>query len=190
MRIQLLANRHGERAEFLKAHAKFKSVRLIVTLYIPCKIADEADEFAGNSRSALRKIQHAALLYELQLKAVKIQRLSPDEVVQIYSYLLNLDRSLMTRKAAPPGQRPKKLGRVHIGLKGDYLRVGKQYCQVLSLVEQPHGTRPDLFGPLLPIDCPMVWCRSGNAKRDRQPVRERLRSRMPWGWPARISGPP
>ncbi len=47
---------------------------------------------------------------------------------------------------------------MHIGLEGDYLRVGKQYCQVLSLVEQPHGTRPDLFGPLLSIDCPMVWC--------------------------------
>ncbi len=73
-------------------------MRLIVTLYIPGKIANKADESADNSRSALRKIQHAALLYELQLKAVKIQRLSPDEVVQIYSYLLNLDRSLMTRR--------------------------------------------------------------------------------------------
>jgi len=50
----------------------------------------------------------------------------------------------MTRKAAPPSQSSKKLGRVHIGLEGQYLRVGKRYCQVLSLVEPPRGTRPNL----------------------------------------------
>ena len=61
-----------------------------------------------------------------------------------------------------PQQRAKKLGRVHIGLEGDYLRVGKQYCQVLSLVEPPRGTRPDLWGGLIPIDCEMVVVRSGS----------------------------
>jgi type IV secretion system protein VirB4 len=66
---------------------------------------------------------------------------------------------LMTRKAAKPGQATKKLGRVHIGLEGDYLRVGKQYCQVLSLAEKPRGTRPDLWGSaLLSVDCEMVFC--------------------------------
>jgi type IV secretion system protein VirB4 len=65
----------------------------------------------------------------------------------------------MTRKAAKPGQATKKLGRVHIGLEGDYLRVGKQYCQVLSLAEKPRGTRPDLWGSaLLSVDCEMVFC--------------------------------
>ena len=89
----------------------------------------------------------------------KIQRLPPDELVELYSYLLNLDRTLVTRKAALPNESPKKLGRVHIGLEGDYLRVGKRYCQVLSLVEPPRGTRPDLWGGGLPAtDCEMVWC--------------------------------
>jgi len=92
------------------------------------------------------------------LKMAKIQRLLPDELVQIYSYLLHLDRSLLTRKAPQPGHSPKKLGRVHIGLEGEYLRVGKRYCQVLSLVEPPRGTRPDLWGALLAVDCDMVWC--------------------------------
>ena len=81
-----------------------------------------------------------------QLRMARIVRLNPDELVQVYSYLLNLDRSLMTRKAAGPTQSPKKLGRVHIGIEGDYLRVGKQYCQMLSVVEPPRGTRPDLWG--------------------------------------------
>jgi type IV secretion system protein VirB4 len=36
--------------------------------------------------------------------------------------------------------------------------VGKRYCQVLSLVEPPRGTRPDLWGGLPAIDCEMVWC--------------------------------
>ena len=98
------------------------------------------------------------MLYEQQLRMAKIQRLLPDELVQFYSYLLNLDRALMTRKAARPGETTKKLGRVHIGIEGDYLRVGKQYCQVLSLVEPPRGTRPDLWGGLLAVDCEMVWC--------------------------------
>ena len=147
-----------ERADFLKANAKFRSVRLIVTLYIPGKVADDAEEFAEKSRSALRKIQNAALLYEQQLRMLRINRLSADEVVQVYSYLLNLDRSLMTRKAAQPGHPTKKLGRVHIGLEGDYLRVGKRYCQVLSLVELPRAVRPDLWGGLLSIDCEMVFC--------------------------------
>ncbi len=133
-----------ERVDFLKANARFKSVRLIVTLYMPGKVAEDAEEFAERSRSVLRQIQNAALLYEQQLRMAKIQRLHPDELVQIYSYLLNLDRALITRKAASPNQNPKKLGRVHIGLEGDYLRVGKRYCQVLSLVERPRGTRPDL----------------------------------------------
>jgi type IV secretion system protein VirB4 len=148
-----------ERTAFLKANARFKSVRLIMTLYIPGKVSEEAEEFAEKSRSSLRHIQHAALLYEQQLRMVHAQRLTPDELVQIYSYLLNLDRSLMTRKAAKPGQATKKLGRVHIGLEGDYLRVGKQYCQVLSLAEKPRGTRPDLWGSaLLSVDCEMVFC--------------------------------
>jgi type IV secretion system protein VirB4 len=147
-----------ERTDFLKANARFKSVRLIVTLYIPGQIADETKEFAEHSRSALRKIQNAALLYEHSLKMTQIERLSPDELVQIYSYLLNLDRSLMTRKASEPGQTGRKLGRSHIGIEGDYLRVGKRYCQVLSLVEGPRGTRPDLWGALLAVDCEMVWC--------------------------------
>ncbi len=147
-----------ERVDFLKANARFKSVRLIVTLYMPGKVAEDAAEFAERSRSSLRQIQNAALLYERQLRMVKIQRLHPDELVQIYSYLLNLDRTLITRKAASPNQNPKKLGRVHIGLEGDYLRVGKRYCQVLSLVERPRGTRPDLWGALLAVDCEMVWC--------------------------------
>jgi type IV secretion system protein VirB4 len=147
-----------ERAAFLKANAKFSSVRLIVTLYIPGKVAEEAEEFTENSRSALRKIQNAALLYDQHLRMLLIQRLTPDQLVQTYSYLLNLDRSLMTHKAAKPGQPPKKLGRSHIGLEGDYLRVGKQYCQVLSLVERPRGTRPNLWGALLSVDCEMVFC--------------------------------
>jgi type IV secretion system protein VirB4 len=147
-----------ERAEFLKANAKFKSVRLVVTLYIPGKVAKETEEFTEQSRLALRQIQNAAQVYEQALRMTKIQRMSPDELVQVYSYLLNLDRSLMTRKASKPGESGKKLGRVHIGLEGDYLRVGKTYCQVLSLVERPRGTRPNLWGALLGVDCEMVWC--------------------------------
>jgi len=147
-----------DRTEFLKANARFKSVRLIVTLYIPGKVAGNAEEFTDRSRSVLRKIQNAALLYERQLRMTGIARLSPDDLVQVYSYLLNFERSLITRKAAGAAQSPKKLGRVHIGLEGEYLRVGKRYCQVLSVVEPPRGTRPDLWGGLLAIDCEMVWC--------------------------------
>ena len=129
-----------------------------MTVYLPGKVADDTAEFTENSRSALRNIQNAALVYEQQLRMAKIRRLLPDELVQVYSYLLNLDRSPMTHKAAPAGHTTKKLGRVHIGVEGDYLRVGKRYCQVLSLVEPPRGTRPDLFGSLLGVDCEMVWC--------------------------------
>ncbi|HMF75665.1 MAG TPA: hypothetical protein VK604_08390 [Bryobacteraceae bacterium] len=150
-----------DRAEFLKANAKFKRMQLIVTLYIPGKVDASAEEFTERSRSVLRKIQSAALLYEQQLRMAQIARLNPDELVQIYSYLLNFERSLMTRKAAGPAQSPKKLGRVHIGLEGDYLRVGKRYCQVLSIVGAPRGTRPDLWGSGLPAavkDCEVVCC--------------------------------
>jgi type IV secretion system protein VirB4 len=147
-----------ERNAFLEANAKFKSVRLIITLYITGKVAEESIEFAQNSRSALSQIQHAAAMYEQSLRMANIQRLLPDELVQIYSYLLNLNRSLVTRKASAPGQSGKKLGRVHIGLEDNYLRVGKEYCQVLSLVEGPRGTRPNLWGALLAVDCEQVWC--------------------------------
>lgn len=146
------------RREFLKANARFKSVRLIVTLYIPGKISEAIEEFAAYSRTALRKIYNAASLYERQLRVACLERLHPDQVVQFYSYLLNLERPLMTRKAAATGLRSKRLGRVHIGLEGDYLRVGKRHCQVLSLVERPRGTRPNLWGSLLGVDCEMIWC--------------------------------
>jgi hypothetical protein len=43
-----------ERTAFLKANARFKSVRLIMTLYIPGKVSEEAEEFAEKSRSSLR----------------------------------------------------------------------------------------------------------------------------------------
>ena len=163
----IVSEQAQERIEFLKANARFKSVRLIVTLYMPGKVATEAEEFAQQSRSALRGIQNAAQLYEQGLRMAKLQRLLPDELVQIYSYLLNLDRSLMTRKASRPGEPGKKLGRVHIGLEGDYLRVGKQYCQVLSLVDRPRGTRPDLWGELRAVDCEMVWCSVWQRKASR-----------------------
>ncbi len=155
---EIVARQAQERAEFLKANAKFKSVRLMITLYMPGKVAQETEEFAQNSRSALRQLQQAAVMYEQALKVARIQRLLPDELIQTYSYLLNLDRSLMTHKAAAPGERGKKLGRVHIGMEGDYLRVGKQYCQVLSLVEGPRGTRPNLWGAVTGVDCEQVWC--------------------------------
>ena len=146
------------RTNFLEAHANFRSVRLVVTLYIPGQVSEDAKEFAQKLRAAVRQIQRAAQLYEQQLRMARIRRLGPDELVQFYSYLLNLDRALITRQAASPGSSPKKLGRVHIGLEGEYLRVGKQYCQVLSLVEPPRGTRPDLWGSLLGVHCEMVWC--------------------------------
>jgi hypothetical protein len=38
-----------ERAEFLKATARFRSVRLFVTLYLPGKMAKDADEFTERS---------------------------------------------------------------------------------------------------------------------------------------------
>jgi len=158
IRNEIVRQQAQDRIDFLKANAKFRSVRLIVTLYIPGKVSEDAEEFAEKSRSSLRKIQNAALLYEQQLRMLRIHRLDPDELVQIYSYLLNLDRSLLTRKAALPGHTTKKLGRVHIGLEGDYLRVGKRYAQMLSLVEPPRGTRPDLWGGLLSVDCEMVFC--------------------------------
>jgi type IV secretion system protein VirB4 len=147
-----------ERNEFLKANARFRSVRLFVTLYIPGKVADEAKEFAQNTRLALRRLQQAAHIYERQLRLFGVKRLTSDEVIRLYSYLLNLERSLMTAKAPEPGAASKKLGRVHIGFDGDYLRVGKRYCQALAVVEPPRGTRPDLWGCLPSIDCEMVWC--------------------------------
>jgi type IV secretion system protein VirB4 len=153
------ARQHAQdRAGFLKTNAKFKSVELFVTLYIPGKVAKEAEEFSANSQSALKKIQRAATLYERQLRIARLVRLRPDELVQFYSYLLNFERSLTTKKAAKPGEKNKRLGRVHIGIEGDHLRVGRRYCQVLSLVERPRGTRPDLWGAIQPIDCEQVWC--------------------------------
>ena len=123
---EIVSRQAQERTEFLKEKAKFKSIRLIVTLYMPGKVVDEAEEFSQHSRCILRQIQNAALIYEQALRMVKIQRLLPDELVQIYSYLLNLDRSLMTRhKSARPGETKKKLGRVHIGMEGDYFRSRK-----------------------------------------------------------------
>lgn len=41
----------------------------------------------------------AALVYEQQLVLATIQRLTRDELVQIYSYWLNLDHSLMTHQS-------------------------------------------------------------------------------------------
>ena len=75
-----------ERTDFLRANARFQSVRLVPTLCIPGKVARDGEDFAGNARSELRQIQNAALLYEQQLRVAKVQRLLPDELVQIYSY--------------------------------------------------------------------------------------------------------
>ena len=155
---EIVRQQAEERNEFLRANARFRSVRLFVTLYMPGKVADEAKELAENSRSALKRLHQAALIYERQLRLFGMKRMGDDDVIRLYSYLLNLERHLMTAKASPPGARPKKLGRVHIGFDGEYLRVGKRYCQVLSVVEQPRGTRPDLWGELPSIDCEMVWC--------------------------------
>ncbi len=147
-----------ERTDFLAANARFRSTRLFITLYVAGKTTERTEEFTRLSRGVLRTLQNAATVYEQQLRVLGVSRLSPDEVVQFYSYLLNLDRSLMTHRAAPPSHDTKKLGRVHIGLEGDYLRVGKRYCQVLSVVQPPRGTRPDLFAGLRAIDCEMIWC--------------------------------
>jgi type IV secretion system protein VirB4 len=158
IRQEIVRQQAEERNEFLKANARLRSVRLFVTLYIPGKVADEAKEFAQHSRSALRRLQQAALIYEQQLRLFRVKRLTCDEVVQFYSYLLNLERHLMTPKAGAPGTWPKKLGRSHIGFDGEYFRVGKRFCQALSVIEPPRGTRPDLWGALPAIDCEMIWC--------------------------------
>ena len=147
-----------ERLNFLKENARFRSVRLFVTLYIPGKVADDAKQFAQQSRSALQRLQQAAALYERQMSQFRVKRLNADEVVQFYSYLLNLERSLMTKKAALPGATPKKLGRVHIGSDGEYFRIGKRCCQLLSINEPPRGTRPDLWGAVVAVDCDAVLC--------------------------------
>jgi type IV secretion system protein VirB4 len=153
----LVSQQAWDRAQFLAEKARFRSVRLIVTLYLAGKVAKTADQFSEETRASVKQIQTAALLYEQQLRAFHVRRLTADQLVQFYSYLLNLDRSLMTR-TAKPGSPARQLGRVHIGMEGDYLRVGKQYCQVLSLVEPPRGTCPNLWAGLLGIDCEMVWC--------------------------------
>jgi hypothetical protein len=77
---RLVGQQAQQRMDFLQANAKFRSVRLIVTLYIPGTVSKEAEEFAKTSRSALRKIQAAAMLYEQQLRMAKIRRFLPDEL--------------------------------------------------------------------------------------------------------------
>ena len=61
---EVVSRQAQERADFLKGKAKFKTVRLIITLYMPGKVAHETEEFAQNSRGALRELQNAATLYE------------------------------------------------------------------------------------------------------------------------------
>lgn len=127
------------RTEQLNATSNFKNIELLLTIYIP------------SSQKAAKTLDNAAKTYQAQLSGFGMYRLIENEICKKYSYLLNLEQYLAVSSG--------KLGRVHIGSDGEYLRAGKRYCQMLSLIERPSGTRPDLWNSrLLGVDCEMVFC--------------------------------
>ena len=54
---EVVRRQADERSKFLKEKARFKSIRVMVTLYLPGKVAEDGDDFTQKSRSALRKLQ-------------------------------------------------------------------------------------------------------------------------------------
>ena len=116
---------------------------------------------------------------------VRIKRLNPDELVQIYSYLLNLDRSLMTRKAAAPGSKPEEAGAGSLSaVEGDYLRSDRSIAKC-SRWWNRRAEHARISGAGC---CPSIarWCfvPSGSASRARRPAAKRKRLRTPSAWRA------
>ena len=120
-----------DRIASLNRQSGFNKIQLVCTVYIR----------RGNK--ALKTLENVSKIYQEKLRNIGIRQLNQNEVRQVYDYLLTL------------GQPFKQ----HIGSDGEYLRIGKRYASVLSLVERPSGTRPDVWNTrLLSVNCEMVFC--------------------------------
>ncbi|MFL6446127.1 MAG: VirB4 family type IV secretion system protein [Bryobacteraceae bacterium] len=170
-----------DRIEFLNETANFRRIELfwVVTVEPPKKNgfgskAFSPQQFGRQTSRSVAQTERTAEMLTVQLEdLLGLRLLRQDEAVSFWAYLLNLEPWALGTKLASRERVDTQLVRSSIQWTDEHLRIGKQYAQFFSLLDNPGGSRPNLFGALQSIDANIILC-SQWIPRTRNDVQKRI----------------
>jgi type IV secretion system protein VirB4 len=152
-----------DRLQFLGEKARFRRIDLYWCLTVE---PDKANPF--NQRPKEHKIdtdrqlfllEKAATILEAQLiYSVGLKLLSKDEAFPFFSYLFNLEEWAPEVHLRADTGVDRQIAGSPVEWHSDYLRIGRRYVQMFSLINTPETSRPCLFANLMELECDSVLC--------------------------------
>ena len=151
---------------FLNETANFRRIELFWVITIePSKKTSfgskslSPHEYERQTRRYIGQVERTAEMIAAQLEdLLGLRLLHQDDVASFWAYLLNLEPWALDIKLQSSERVDTRLVRSSIHWTDEHLRIGKQYAQFFSLLENPGGSRPNLFGALQSIDANMILC--------------------------------
>ncbi len=152
-----------DRLQFLGEEAGFRRIDLYWALTVEPVQASlfrpRPKEQRRERDRQLLQLEKAATILEAQLiYSVGLKLLSKDEAFQFFSYLFNLDEWASEVHLRADTGVDRQIAGSPVEWHSDYLRIGRRYVQMFSLINTPEISRPCLFANLMELDCDSVLC--------------------------------
>ena len=152
-----------DRLQFLGEEAAFRRIDLYWALTVEPEQAnlfsEKPKEHRKNTDRQLFQLEKAATILEAQLLySVGLELLSKGEAFQFFSYLFNLDEWASEVHLRADTGVDRQIAGSPVEWHSDYLRIGRRYVQMFSLINTPEISRPCLFANLMQLECDSVLC--------------------------------
>jgi type IV secretion system protein VirB4 len=152
-----------DRLQFLEENAGFRRIDLYWALTIePDKaipFSQRPKEHRSEADRQLFQLEKAATILEAQLiYSVGLKLLSKGEAFQFFSYLFNLDEWASEVQLRADTGVDRQIAGSPVEWHSDYLRIGRRYVQMFSLINTPEISRPCLFANLMELECDSILC--------------------------------
>src|SRR5215469_3673109 len=156
----------GDRRCFLHEHARLRRIELFWCLTIEPtanysfgKKKLTPEQYGRQCARFIAQVQKTAEILTSQLKdLLGLSLLSKQEAAAFFGYLLNLEDWSLERRLTSDEAIDQQLVHSSVAWHSDHLRIGKHYAQMFSLLNNPAGSRPNLFAALQGLDVNLIVC--------------------------------
>ena len=157
-----------DRIEYLNRSAHFRRIELFWCLTIePAanrsfgKKKLTPEQYGRQTTRFIAQVQKTAEILVSQLAdLIGLHLLGKNEAAAFFGYLLNLEDWSLDRRLTCDDNVDRQLVNSSISWLPDHLRIGKHYAQMFSLLNNPAGSRPNLFAALQALDANLILCAS------------------------------
>jgi type IV secretion system protein VirB4 len=158
----------ADRRSFLEENAHLRRIELFWCLTIEPSASHSfgrkkltPEQYSRQCARFIAQVQKTAeILTSLLSELLGLTLLSKQQTAAFFSYLINLEDWSMDRRLISDEDVDRQLVHSSVEWHPDHLRIGKQYVQMFSLLNNPAGSRPHLFAALQTLDLSLILCAS------------------------------